>query len=141
MTTRGLSFHPWDTEPALRSASFHLTGLHPDRPLRILFFHEERQLIGFLMARGDDETPYSVRMQPWGAVTGRLVDDSGNPVTNAMLSSGSSGTVTNPDETAGDNVGTTTDADGRFRIDKLVPGLAYTVQAWPRRRHLLGTVF
>ena len=139
--TRGLTFHPWDTEPALRSASFLVNGLHPDRPQRIQFFHEERQLVGFLVARGDDDAPYRVRLQRWGTVTGRLIDEDGKPIGGAILTSGSSGTVTNPDDTAGDNVGTKSDADGRFRIDKLIPGLSYTVRVYPRRGHLLGKAF
>ncbi|MDA7527433.1 M56 family metallopeptidase [bacterium] len=139
--TRGLSFHPWDTEPSLRTATFPINGLHPDRSQRIQFFHEERQLIGFLVARGNDDSPITVRMQPWGAVTGRLIDDSGQPLGGTILTAGSSGTVTQPDDTIGDNVGTKTDADGHFRINKLIPGLSYTVLAYPRRGHLLGAAF
>ena len=93
------------------------------------------------MARGDDDAPYRVRLQRWGTVTGRLIDEDGKPIGGAILTSGSSGTVTNPDDTAGDNVGTKSDADGRFRIDKLIPGLSYTVRVYPRRGHLLGKAF
>ena len=93
------------------------------------------------MARGDDDSPYTVRMQPWGSVTGRIVDKSGKPHVRTILTAGSSGTLINPDATIGDSVGTKTDADGRFRIDRLVPGLSYTVRAYPRRGHLLGTAF
>tara|TARA_R110002072_G_scaffold302100_1_gene483908 strand:- start:73967 stop:77242 length:3276 start_codon:yes stop_codon:yes gene_type:complete len=139
--TRGLTFHPWDAEPSLRSASFVINGLHPDRRQRIQFFLEERQLVGFLVARGDDDSPYTVRMLPWGTVTGRLVDEDGTPIGGASLTSGSSGTVTNPDDTKGDNVGTKSDTDGRFQINRLIPGLSYTVRVYPRRGHLLGTAF
>lgn len=139
--TRGLSFHPWDTEPALRSTSLPVVGLHPDRPRRILFFHEDRQLIGFLMASGDGEAPYTVRMQPWGAVTGRILDDSGKPLAHTTLTAATSGIVTNPDPTVGDSVGAKTGADGRFRIERLVPGLKYTARVYPRRGQFLGNAF
>src|SRR5205823_206707 len=62
----------------LRSSSLLLTGLHPDRVRRITFLREDRQLIGFLLERGDGETPSTVRMQPWSTITGRLVDANGN---------------------------------------------------------------
>ena len=76
-TSEGLTFFPWDHEPRLRAASFPVTKLHPDRLRRITFFKEDRKLIGFLGARGDGEAPYTVRMQPWGTVTGRIVDENG----------------------------------------------------------------
>ena len=63
----GLTYHPWDHEPVLRAATFPITGLHPGRARRITFVKEDRKLIGFLLARGDGDAPYSVRMRPWAA--------------------------------------------------------------------------
>jgi hypothetical protein len=77
--TQGVT-HSWRGDPPLRAASFLLTGLHPDRIRRITFFKDDRQLIGFLAARGDRDTPYTVRMQPWATVSGRIVDENGKPV-------------------------------------------------------------
>lgn len=62
--TQGMTFHPWDHEPSLRSASFVLRGLHPDRARKITFIEKERGLVGELLARGDDDAPYTVRMRP-----------------------------------------------------------------------------
>ena len=70
--SHGITSHPYDRERPLRTASFPLTKLHPDRVRTITFLKEDRRLIGFLRARGDADTPYTVRMQPWGAVTGQL---------------------------------------------------------------------
>ena len=67
-------------EPRLRASTFPLTKLHPGRVRRITFVKEGRKLIGFLAARGDAETPYTVRMQPWGSVTGRFVGADGKPL-------------------------------------------------------------
>ena len=39
----------------------------PDRRRRITFVKEDHKLIGFLLARGDGDTPYTVRMRPWSA--------------------------------------------------------------------------
>jgi hypothetical protein len=55
-------------EPNLRVATFPMGGLHPDRVRRVIFKHEKRKLIGFLVARGDGDSPYTVHMQKWGAI-------------------------------------------------------------------------
>ena len=86
--TTGLTYHPWDDEPTLRAATFPITGLHPDRARRITFVKEDRKLIGFLLARGDGDAPYTVRMQPWAAVTGRVVDEQGRPQPQAYARGG-----------------------------------------------------
>jgi beta-lactamase regulating signal transducer with metallopeptidase domain len=62
--TKGVTVYPYDTEPVLRAASFSLFRLHPDRDQRITFIHKDRQLTGSLEARGDGDSPYTVRMQP-----------------------------------------------------------------------------
>ena len=49
---------------------------------------EDRKLIGFLLARGDGDAPYTVRMQPWAAVTGRVVDEQGKPQPRAIARGG-----------------------------------------------------
>jgi hypothetical protein len=139
-TSEGLTFYPSDREPRLRTASFPITKLHPDRLRRITFMQEDRKLIGFLGARGDGEAPYTVRMQHWGTLTGRIVDEDGNavPSTNggkmgAYLNMGNwSGIVTNSDATVGEHRGGETDEQGRFRLEKLVPGLRYSADIYRR---------
>jgi len=139
--TDGLTFHPWDAEPRLRAASFLLTKLHPDRFRRITFVKEDRKLVGFLLAKGDGDAPYTVRMQPWATVTGRLVTANGQALSAdgiagvwggkpAVLSSGGTSLVTNSDPEAGEYPEVTTDADGRFRLEKLVPGQRYSAQVY-----------
>src|SRR5262249_34150009 len=51
--TQGMTFHPWDWEPALRASSIPLAGLTPGRARRITFVKPDRGLIGVLLARGD----------------------------------------------------------------------------------------
>ena len=80
VTTQGLTSYPNDREPVLSGSSFPLTGLHPDRGRRITFLEEDRKLIGFLLARGDCDSPYTVRMEPWATATGRTVDAEGSPM-------------------------------------------------------------
>jgi RNA polymerase sigma factor (sigma-70 family) len=118
-----------DTSPrrTLRAASFPLYGLHPDRLQHIAFYKDDRQLIGLLRARGDGDTPYTVRMQPWGTVTGRLLDENGKPLSEAFLSLTADG-ADSPVQAGGQ-----TDKQGRFRAERVVPGLNYSVsiyRAW-----------
>jgi hypothetical protein len=111
--TRGMTSYPYASEPPLRSASFSLTTVHPERVRHITFWQEERRLIGFLEARGDGDAPYTVRMQPWAAVTGRLVDEKGKPLMASLQGVPEMGFHAGGDPT---------DENGRFRIDRLLPG-------------------
>jgi protocatechuate 3,4-dioxygenase beta subunit len=137
----GLKFEGWGGELTLRAASFPLTKLHPDRTRRITFIQEERKLIGFLLARGDADTPYTVRMAPWATVTGRIVDENGKPLpqgTELSLSLDRSGFETNTDPEVGEYAKVEIDASGRFKVDRMVPGQRYTVEIYRRKGAPVG---
>jgi hypothetical protein len=123
--TQGMTPDEYDYEPPLRAASFPLLKLHPQRFRRITFVKEDRQLIGFLLARGDGDSPYEVRMQPWATITGRLLNDEGRPF-KANVSMDNLPDEALADPTMGERQSVACAADGRFRIDKLVPGQRYT---------------
>jgi beta-lactamase regulating signal transducer with metallopeptidase domain len=140
--SEGLTWFPWSASPTLRAASFPVTKLHPDRARRITFVQEERQLIGFLMARGDGETPYTVRMQPWGTVTGQLVDETGSLSDVAFLSlRGDGGFDPNPDPEVGEYAHVEIDKTGRFRVDHLIPGQRYRAEVYRGTAKLAGMAF
>jgi hypothetical protein len=105
-----------------------VSGLNPTRPKRFTFRHDGRKLVGFLLARGDEAEPYTVRLQPWGTVAGRLVDAQGRPRPKAELMTSDWGAAMN-DPSRGILQGIRTDSDGRFRIEGLVPGQSYTASA------------
>ena len=48
-------------------------------PRSLEFRHEKERLVGSLILKPDAEGPLTVRLQPWGTVTGRLVDVDGQP--------------------------------------------------------------
>src|SRR5262249_52678422 len=110
-----VGFHTLRT--ALRAASFPLAGLHPDRVQPVTFVKEDRRLIALLLAGGDGDVPYTVRLQTWGTVTGRIVDENGKPLAGAAVSLKADG--------ADSWVGDKTDAQGRFRADRVIPGIGY----------------
>jgi hypothetical protein len=152
VTSVGLTFFPWDNEPRLRAASFPVTKLHPDRLRRITFIEEGRKLIGFLGARGDGESPYTVRMRPWATVTGRIVDEDGKALPPAggpfggqmaayLFMGNWRGIVTNTDATVGEHLGGHTNEQGRFRLEQLVPGLRYSAEIYRGTGMFAGMAF
>ena len=63
----------------LGSADFTVEDIDPREPRRVYFFQVDRRLAGSVLIRGDEAGPLTVRLQPWGVVTGRVVDDRGRP--------------------------------------------------------------
>jgi hypothetical protein len=117
---------PYPYEWTLRAATVPIVGLHPDRARRITFVKEDRKLIGFLLARGDGDTPYTVRMRPWGSFTGRVVDEQGQPQPGASITSDTvRGFAAHDDPGLGIFPAVQTDKQGRFRVERLVPGQSY----------------
>jgi beta-lactamase regulating signal transducer with metallopeptidase domain len=148
VTALGMTFVPWGSYTLLRGSSFFATGLNPDRAKRLTFIKEDRRLIACLLVRDDRELPITVRMQPWGTVTGRIVDEHGNafPMAdvqgNSMrIAMGRTAVETNLDPELGDyfqfsafdsttrfDPMTGFDTAGRFRIERLVPGQRYSAE-------------
>lgn len=129
----GMTSHRYNSEPPLRAASFPLVRLHPDRARHITFFKQDRRLIGFLQARGRGDAPYTVRMQPWAALSGRILDDQGEPLSGAHVS------VKSTPE-ADRHIGAKTNRAGQFQIEKLVPGHRYSATV-VRGNRVVGTAF
>src|SRR5207249_3075881 len=74
----GLTAHgPPETLEGLR---FAVRGLGRENVYLLIFLHEEEKLGKAQVVRGDEDKPVKVRLEPLGAVTGRLVDSGGNPV-------------------------------------------------------------
>jgi RNA polymerase sigma factor (sigma-70 family) len=115
---------PW-VDRVLMSADFAVGDIDPGEPRRVYFFHVGRRLAGSVLIRGDEAGPLSVRLQPWGVVVGRIVDDRGRPQSALELT----GSTPNRSELDSGMLPrrATVGADGRFRFQGLVPGLRYSV--------------
>jgi hypothetical protein len=117
----------------LQSADFTVNRLDAREARTISFFHSERKLIGHAVVRGDEKGPLAVRMEPWGTLTDRLVDEQGKPLgdvrVNLLVPS-------LPEPGLGALQESRTDNAGRFHIEGLVPGLkhALTLNGDPAKR-------
>src|SRR5207245_1487052 len=113
-----------------KTAEFVVTALQSGQRRQLILLHEGKRLAGSVVIQGDEKGPLAVKLQPWGTVSGRLVDTDGRSRRRAldtlerMFGSGVEDLTT---------VGSlptrsfSTDQDGRFRIEGLVPGLKYNL--------------
>ncbi|WP_406699753.1 sigma-70 family RNA polymerase sigma factor [Singulisphaera sp. Ch08] len=112
------------------SARFEIHALDPKRPRRVVVAQEDRKLIGSVLLKGDETGPIIIKLQPWGILTGRIVDDEGHPRKAMFLGSptGSENPFPETDDILPGsdwNAGIRADDDGRFLVEGLVPGLRY----------------
>ncbi len=114
----------------LSSEQFMVEVYQPEKPRTLLFVQHARKLAGSQVLQGPQKGSIVVRLQPWGAVAGRVVDARGKPQSDMVLID-----VHNklPPQTTINGLpgptSVTTDQEGRFRIEGLAPGIHYTIEA------------
>jgi RNA polymerase sigma factor (sigma-70 family) len=106
-----------------------VSQLNPVRPQRFIFRQDAKKLIGFLIAGGDEPAPYVVKLQPWGTITGRLVDPEGKPRPRVELMTRDWQRALLDPARGVILYGQKTDKDGRFRYERLMPGQEYSAVA------------
>ncbi len=114
------------------SPSFDVFALVPGRHRRVIVRHRERKLVGMLDLKGDEAGPLTLKLGPWGEVTGKVVARDGRPIAGLVVQDDIGlGQGVNRPRDYGVIPGAWTDArpmtgpDGRFQIEGLVPGLKY----------------
>ena len=128
----------------LDDETFEAVGLEPGRSRTVSFIHKDRKLAGAVLIE-PGEGPIEVRLVPWGAATGRLLDGDGRPFAGATVQLA-------PLDHQGQvvpfnvsilpfNIGIwplgevfTADQDGRFRVEGINPALSVYVAVHPRSR-------
>jgi RNA polymerase sigma factor (sigma-70 family) len=129
VTVRGLSSTWWVSE-TLKGAEFTVRGINPRAP-RALTFHHKGKNLGLLLKELPNEKsgPLTVRLQPCGSISGRLLDPDGGPLAGGQVN-------VMPDGMNGLWL-VTADKEGRFRAEGLIPGWKYHVS----RRHVPGVKY
>jgi hypothetical protein len=118
----GLTGSRWDREgPKLAEFT---AWINPHWPHDIHFQHPEKGLAGVAQPPKENGGKVTVRMEPGAAITGRLVDAEGKPRAGVELEvkfhpKGWGNWLDYSPEPI------TTDREGRFRIEALLPGIEY----------------
>jgi RNA polymerase sigma factor (sigma-70 family) len=112
----------------LQTATFTAVALDPRESRQLLFVHLKQKLAGKLVLRGDEKGEVRVRLEPWGALGGRILDEDGRPVAGARMQMGYPETIFFQPMTwwvgyQGEVV--ETDREGRFRAEGLTPGMTF----------------
>jgi hypothetical protein len=110
------------SQTPMNSSTFTVSGL-PSGRYRLDFVDRGRKLAGSIVLSGDATGELTVKLQPWGTVTGRIVDEEGMPRIDVEIV----GEIRQPldGNRGGLRDRPTVDAQGRFRIKGLVPGVKY----------------
>ena len=123
------------------SPTFTVRGLDARQQRTVVVYSAEKKLGKAQVVRGDEAGAIAVRLQPLSSLTGRVLDADGRPWAGvhveAMLDGkGDNGArlpvqlfITTGTWAAHLEGKATTDADGKFRLDGLLPGLKYTLLA------------
>ena len=131
----------WGYIKTLTDDRFEVLGLEPGRPRLMIFAHKDRGLVGSVLIKDEDlktDNSLVVRLEPAGSIKGRLVDEDGVPMAGIRLG------VMTYDQDGGnlppganhggyyclwpDGEIFVTDANGRFQIDGLKPGVKASIK-------------
>jgi hypothetical protein len=108
----------WEKGLPQDASSFTILGLRPGKPRTVTVLNPKQRLTGQLVLRGDESQPQTITLQPWGVLTGRIVDDQGEPCNVGDVLLGARVPFMEP----------RIPKDGRFRIEGLVPGKPYKLE-------------
>jgi len=113
------------TREPLESADFTVEGLGAGRKRTLLFVHPDRQLGAEVIVTGDDLAPIKVQLQPTGSVTGRFVNEVGEPLPLVSVQ------VSPHDPPIYGTAFWTAEVDdnGHFQVTGLISGCSYRVHA------------
>jgi RNA polymerase sigma factor (sigma-70 family) len=111
----------WFNRGDLPTAQFRIHGVDPAHPRWFIFRHRGRNLGAIVQIKGNEPMPVTVRLQKCATVTGRVVDDDGEPRACWLMGGYHKGKL------FGDSIGISIGMrglgkDGRFRIEGVVPG-------------------
>lgn len=72
----------FDWRPTVLSMGIVYKG---DKPRQLLFVHRQRRLAGSLLLEGPREGAITVQLEPWGTISGRIIDAGGKPRAKSLI--------------------------------------------------------
>jgi RNA polymerase sigma factor (sigma-70 family) len=129
----------WPITYKLPEATAPIYALNPDKPRKIAVFHADKKLAGTATIRGDEKEPVVVKLTPVSSITGRFLED-GVPLANAEI------TVNPPNRilselyrfTVQERPKVITDAEGKFTLPDIVPGIDFYIQTRKGENYYAG---
>jgi protocatechuate 3,4-dioxygenase beta subunit len=115
----------WTPQP-LKTAYFTLTAVDPRRSRSLIFLHPEKRWVKAVELQGNAQDKFTVRLEPAGTITGRLVDEDGQPRPDVNLLIHF---VRKDNDYVAEHLPARikTDREGRFRVEGLAPGVVYQI--------------
>jgi RNA polymerase sigma factor (sigma-70 family) len=111
----------------LKDDAFVLNAFNRLHPRKVFFIHPEKNLAAALTLPKDEKAEVIVKLEPAGAVTGRLVDLDGKPRPAVRLEVYFLPDTRASELTAHQPLDVLTDAEGRFRVPCVLPGFIYLI--------------
>jgi protocatechuate 3,4-dioxygenase beta subunit len=113
--------------------TFTAYAVSPDRPREMYFLHEGKKLAGALTVRSTDAEAV-VKLKPWATITGRVLTAEGKPAAKAeinfqLIDGVVDGVIRQNLYRDKARSALRTDAQGRFRLEGMFPGLEVRVFA------------
>ncbi len=133
----------WGSYQRQESSKVVLMGFTPNGSRQVVVHHEGRKLAGVKIVEASQGPAQTIKLALYGEVRGRIIAPDGTPRTNVHLGAGPHFSK-KPKVAPFDHLpssGVATDAEGRFRVDRLVPGLHYGASVSDRQFGLLGDLF
>ena len=130
---------PVDLRPkTLQSATFTVLALDAHEAREVRFLHKERKLGGHVTVRGDDKIAPAVKLEPLGTLRGRILDDQGQPRARVQVSLSYADKLTDRSVLWWDlrMEPVTTDKNGCFRIEYVIPGVDLLLHGREKDRFL-----
>ncbi len=114
----------------IKDSHFQVTNLFPGEKREVVARFVPEKLMGMAVITAEGDGPVILKLVPWASVTGRVVDEQGNPRSRGLTIELEDGKL--PIHTLNgrnyDKEDFTIDADGRFDLEGLVPGATYRLQ-------------
>jgi RNA polymerase sigma factor (sigma-70 family) len=136
----------------LKTADFTVVGLSASQERKLVFLQAERNLGKVVTVKAGENDPLTVRLEPLGSLTGRVVDRASQPIANRQVTVQLSrqpedyrdlpyelnvdnyvthSPLTEPASWRGLTARTVkTDATGKFHVDGLLPGVKYEIRVY-----------